>query len=288
MRLFCLVFFRGFFSRFGFFVSGFTLIAAGFGFAVVIAFLGGFFVVFAAVIVFGRGFLVIGFVVVVVFVRFYIAFIGLFAFAGFVVILVLGFVAAVFGFAAVFFFGSGSFAVFGTAVFSVFGFVGFFSGFGATVFAVGFVVIRFVAAVTGFVFGCLLAVACIGGGFATVVGGFFLALSGFLAAGFGLDAFYGFACGGGFTACGRSTAAGFDVIDVVTVIAGHAFCGNGHGRGDHCGGSRCNDAHVVLGQITVIPTSGLCGARCVCACHKVCWGRGFLGETAACYRRVDR
>jgi hypothetical protein len=77
MRLFCLVFFRGFFSRFGFFVSGFTLIAAGFGFAVVIAFLGGFFVVFAAVIVFGRGFLVIGFVVVVVFVRFYIALVGL-------------------------------------------------------------------------------------------------------------------------------------------------------------------------------------------------------------------
>ena len=253
MRLFGFVFFRGFFGRFGFFVSGFTLIATGFGFAAVIAFLGGFFVVFAAVIVFGRGFLVIGFVVVVVFVRFYIAFIGLFAFAGFVVIFVLGFVAAVFGFTAVFFFGSGGFAVFGTAVFSVFCFVGFFSGFGATVFAVGFVVIRFV-------FGCLLAVVCIGcGGFATVVGGFFLALSGFFAAGFGLAAFCGFACGGGFAACCRTTAAGFNGIGVaiVIVIAGHAFCGNGHGRRNHGGGSWCNDAHVVLGQITVIPTSAV-------------------------------
>ena len=259
MRLFGLVFFRGFFSRFGFFVSGFTLIATGLGFAAVIAYLGGFFVVFAAVIVFGRGFFIIGFVVVFVFVRFYIAFIGLFAFAGFVVILVLGFIAAVFGFAAVFFFGNGGFAVFGTAVFSIFCFIGFFSGFGATVFAVGFAVIRLVAAVTGFVFGCLLAVACIGGGFATVVGGFFLALSGFLAAGFWLVAFYGFACGSGFAACCRTTAAGFNGIGVaiVIVIAGHAFCGNGHGRRNHGGGSRCNDAHVVLSQITMIPTSAV-------------------------------
>ena len=258
MSLFGLVFFRGVFSRFGFFVSGFTFVTTGFGFAAVIAFLGGFFVVFAAVVVFGRSFFVIVFAVVGVFVRFYIAFIGFFAFGCFVVILALDFVAAVFGFAAVFFFGSGGFAVFGTAVFSVFCFVGFFSGFGASVFAVGFVVIRFVTAVTGFVFGGLFAVACIGrGGFTAVVGGFFLALGWlFTCCGFGLSAFYRFAYGGRFAIGCNSVAAGFDGISIV-VIAGHAFCGNGHGRGNHGGGSRCNDAHVVLGQITVIPTSAV-------------------------------
>ena len=242
MRLFGFVFFRGFFGRFGFFVSGFTLVATGFGFAAVIAFLGGFFVVFSAVGVFGGGFFIAGFAVVVRFVRFHIALVGLFAFAGFVVIGILGFVAIVLGFAAVFLIRAVGFAVFSAAVFVGFG---FFSGFVATVFAVGFVVVRFVAGIAGcFVFCRLLVVLVGSSGFAATVAGFFLAVCLFFAGScFGFAGFHRFAAGAGF-ACSDCTAAGFDIVGV---NADHFLCGHGHGGCDHCRSGRSNDAHVVLG-----------------------------------------
>ena len=243
MRLFGFVFFRGFFGRFGFFVSGFTLVATGLGFAAVIAFLGGFFVVFSAVGVFGGGFFIAGFAVVVRFVRFHIALVGFFAFAGFVVIGILGFVAIVLGFAAVFFIRAVGFAVFSAAVFVGFG---FFSGFVAAVFAVGFVVVRFVAGIAGcFVFGRLLVVLVGSSGFAATVTGFFLAVCLFFTGScFGFTGFHRFAAGAGFAGGDCTAAAGFDIVGIV---AGHFLCGHGHGRCDHCRSGRSNNAHVVLG-----------------------------------------
>ena len=229
MRLFGFVFFRGFFGRFGFFVSGFTLVATGLGFAAVIAFLGGFVVVFSAVGVFGGGFFIAGFAVVVRFVRFHIALVGFFAFAGFVVIGILRFIAIVLGFAAVFFIRTVGFAVFGAAV-----------------FAVGFVVVRFVAGIAGcFVFGRLLVVLVGSSGFAATVTGFFLAVCLFFTGScFGFTGFHRFAAGAGFAGGDCTAAAGFDIVGIV---AGHFLCGHGHGRCDHCRSGRSNNAHVVLG-----------------------------------------